>query len=118
MLAAAGVAAASKLNDASVADMRKLLDLVATNGEEIGETRFGELSQGQVIDLPFIGDRTLEYYVNAICDDDCVNVDLAILDAAGVELDTDDADDNGPCSTSRRTSTAPSSTSRRAFRAR
>ncbi len=96
MLAATGAAAAAKLNDGSVAEIRKMLDLVATNGHEVGETRFGELSQGQVIDLPFIGDRTLEYYVNAICDDDCVNIDLAILDASGVELDTDDADDNAP----------------------
>lgn len=94
--AAAGAAAASKLNDGSVAEIRKMLDLVSANGKEVGETRFGELAQGQVIDLPFTGDRTLEYYVNAICDDDCVNIDLAILDAAGVELDTDDADDNAP----------------------
>jgi hypothetical protein len=96
MVILAGAAAASKLSDGSVADMRKLLDLVAPSGEEVGETRFGELAAGQVIDLPFLGDRTLEYYVNAICDDDCVNIDLAILDASGVELDTDDADDNAP----------------------
>lgn len=93
---AADLASASRLNDASVAGMRKLIDLVAPSGEAVGETRFGELASGQVIELPFVGDRTVEYYVNAICDDDCVNVDLAILDAAGVELDTDDADDNAP----------------------
>lgn len=96
VLAASGSAAGAKLNDGSVAGIRKMLDLVAASGREVGETRFGELSQGQVIDLAFVGDRTLEYYVNAICDDDCVNIDLAILDASGVELDTDDADDNAP----------------------
>jgi hypothetical protein len=96
VILAAGAATAGKLNDASREEIRKLLNLVAPSGKEVGETRFGELAAGQVIDLPFEGDRTVEYYVNVICDDDCVNVDLAIMDAAGVEIDTDDADDNAP----------------------
>jgi hypothetical protein len=89
-------ATAAKLNDESRAGILKLLQLVAPSGKEVGETRFGELAAGQLVSIPFEGDRTVEYYVNVICDDDCVNVDLAVLDATGVEIDTDDADDNAP----------------------
>jgi hypothetical protein len=95
-IALAGSADAGKLSEPSRAEIKKLLDLVAPGGKEVGETRYGELAAGQVIGLPFTGDRTVEYYVNVICDDDCVNVDLAIMGADGVELDVDDADDNAP----------------------
>jgi len=94
--AANPAASAAKLNDESREGIRKLLQLVAPSGDEVGETRFGELAAGQIVSIPFEGDRTAEYYMNVICDDDCVNVDLAVLDASGVEIDTDDADDNAP----------------------
>ena len=65
-------------------------------GAEAGETRFGELAAGEIISIPFGGDATVEYYVIVICDDDGENVDLAVLEADGVEIDVDDADDNAP----------------------
>lgn len=90
-------ALAGKLNDASVSEIRKLLKMVGEiYGDEVGETRFGELAAGEITSIPFEGDATVEFYVNVICDDDCENVDLAVLEADGVEIDVDDADDNAP----------------------
>lgn len=93
--ALAGTAGADKRNPASEASIRKLLELVSS-GDQVGEIRYGELAAGQLATIEFMGDRTVEYYFNVICDDDCVNVDLAALDASGVEIDVDDADDNAP----------------------
>ncbi len=90
-------AGAGKITPESTKEIRDLLTMVGNiYGPEVGETRFGELGAGQIISLPFEGDATVEYYVNVICDDDCENVDLAASDADGMEIDTDDADDNAP----------------------
>ncbi len=94
-LALTGAATADKRNPGSEASIRKLLELVAS-GDHHGEIQYGELAAGQMATIEFVGDRTVEYYFNVICDDDCVNVDLAALDASGVEIDVDDADDNAP----------------------
>lgn len=97
LLTAIPVAGASKLTPDSTAEIRKLLHMLGDiYGEEVGETRFGEMATGDVISIPFDGDATVEYYFNVICDDDCENVDLAAQEADGVEIDVDDADDNGP----------------------
>lgn len=97
LLSSAPVASAGHLTPESTAEMRKLIDMLGSiYGEEVGETRFGELGSNQIITLPFEGDATVEYYINVVCDDDCENVDLAVLEADGVEIDTDDADDNAP----------------------
>jgi hypothetical protein len=98
MLVAAGLsgsADAAKLSKKSEASIVKLLDVVAT-GDKVGEVQFGELANGAVASVSFQGDRGEGYYFNVICDDDCLNVDLAVIDAAGVALDLDEADDNAP----------------------
>jgi hypothetical protein len=83
---------AGKITPASAKEIRDLLTMIGgIYGPEVGE-----LAAGQVISLPFEGDATVEYYMNVICDDDCENVDLAVSDADGTEIDTDDADDNAP----------------------
>lgn len=97
LLSGAPVASAGRLTPESTTEMRKLIDMLGNiYGKEVGETRFGELGSNQIITLPFDSDATVEYYINVVCDDDCENVDLAVLEADGVEIDTDDADDNSP----------------------
>jgi hypothetical protein len=91
-----GGAFADKLGKASEAEIRKMIDLVAPSGDRIGAVQFGELPAGGVTSVSFDGDQLHEYYFNATCDDDCVNLNIAVLDAAGVELDVDDADDAAP----------------------
>ncbi|OYX48065.1 MAG: hypothetical protein B7Y90_11575 [Alphaproteobacteria bacterium 32-64-14] len=76
-------------------EIDRLLDVV-TSDPPVGETRYVTIKAGEVLTLPFEADATVEYYVNIICDDDCVNVDLAALEADGTEADIDDADDNAP----------------------
>lgn len=91
------VASAGKLTPESTVEIDKMLEMLGgIYGKEVGETRHGELATNEIITIPFEGDATVEYYVNVICDDDCENVDLAIMEADGVEIDTDDADDNAP----------------------
>lgn len=90
-------ASAGKITPESTREIRDMLTMIGNiYGPEVGETRFGELGPGQIISLPFEGDATVEYYMNVICDDDCENVDLAVSEADGTEIDTDDADDNAP----------------------
>jgi len=97
LLGGAPVASAGHLTPESTTEMRKLIEMLGNiYGKEVGETRFGEMGSNQIITLPFDGDATVEYYINVVCDDDCENVDLAVLEADGVEIDTDDADDNSP----------------------
>lgn len=90
-------ASAGKITPESTREIRDMLTMIGNiYGPEVGETRFGELAAGQIISLPFEGDATVEYYMNVICDDDCENVDLAVSESDGTEIDTDDADDNAP----------------------
>lgn len=97
LIAASVPANAGPITPESTADIRKMLAMLGDlYGKEVGETRFGELGDGQVISLPFEADATVEYYVNVTCDDDCTNVDLAASEADGTEIDTDDADDVAP----------------------
>jgi hypothetical protein len=91
-----GAAFAGKLNQTSEAEIEKMLGIVAPSGERMGAIRYGELPAGGVFSFTFEGNRTLEYYVNAICDDDCTDLNLAVLDSAGVEIDVDNADDAAP----------------------
>jgi hypothetical protein len=95
-LVLAGPASADRLTRASEAAIGKLLELVAPTGERVGPARYGELATGGMMRFEVAGDRTVEYYFNAICDDTCENLDLVALDAADKELDIDDADDNAP----------------------
>ena len=94
-MAAPGAATAEKLSNAVTKELDRLLKVVIS-GDPVGPPRYGELAPGGVFRFAFEGDRKKEYYFNAICDDDCVNMDLAAFDAAGAELDIDDADDNAP----------------------
>jgi hypothetical protein len=91
-----GAAYAGKLSKAAEAEIRKMIDVVAPSGDRIGAIRYGELPAGGVASIAFEGDRTHQFTFNAICDDDCVDINLAALDVAGVELDVDDADDSAP----------------------
>ena len=91
----APAAGAAKLDTAASKEIDKLLKLVLTQ-PAVGVTRFGELPTGGVFRFVFQADATLEYYVNAICDDDCENMDLVAIEADGTEIDIDDADDNAP----------------------
>ncbi|MDP3738108.1 MAG: hypothetical protein Q8R02_12005 [Hyphomonadaceae bacterium] len=91
-----GAAYAGKLTKAAEAEIRKMIDIVAPSGDRIGAIQYGELSTGGMASISFEGDQLHEYYFNATCDDDCGDLNLAVLDAAGVELDVDDADDAAP----------------------
>ena len=76
--------------------LTRLFPEVPANHPAMGETQYITMKTGDVLSLPFMADATIEYYINAICDDDCVNVDLAALEADGTEADVDDADDPSP----------------------
>ena len=95
-VALSGAAAADKPGKTSQASMQKMLDIVAPAGDRLGPARYGELAAGAVATISFEGDRTHQFTFNAVCDDDCADLNLAALDAAGVELDVDDADDSAP----------------------
>lgn len=95
-IAWAGPAGADKLNKKSQAEMQKLVELVAPTGDRVGPMPFGELASGGVTVISIDGDRRGEYYFNAICDDDCVDLNLVALGADGTQLDIDDADDAAP----------------------
>jgi hypothetical protein len=81
--------------DASRKEIDRLLDVVASH-PAMSDTQVFTMKAGEVVSVPFMGDATIEYYINAICDDDCVNVDLAALEADGTAADVDDADDASP----------------------
>lgn len=91
----AAPALAGPPTDASRKEIDRLLDVVA-NYPAMGATRYFTMKAGDVVSVPFMADATIEYYINAICDDDCINVDLAALEADGTEGDVDDADDPAP----------------------
>jgi hypothetical protein len=91
----AGAAHAARLDTKAIAEIDKLLKLVS-NGDTVGPYRHGELASGGVFRFQVAGDEKYKYYFNAICDDDCTNLDLFAFDRDGKELDTDDADDNAP----------------------
>jgi len=86
---------AAKLDTKAIAEIDKLLKLVSS-GDIVGQYRHGELATGGVFRFQISGDERFKYYFNAICDDDCTNLDLFAFDKDGKELDTDDADDNAP----------------------
>src|SRR5690349_17364526 len=89
-------AGADKLNAKSQAEMKKLIELVAPTGDRVGPMPFGELASGAATVISIDADRRGEYYFNAICDDDCIDLNLVARGADGTELDIDDADDNAP----------------------
>ena len=86
---------AARLDTKAIAEIDRLLKVVS-NGDQVGQVRYGELATGGVFRFQISGDEKFKYYFNAICDDDCTNLDLFAFDAEGKELDTDDADDNAP----------------------
>jgi hypothetical protein len=86
---------AARLDTKAQAEIDKLLKLVS-NGDLVGQFRHGELATGGVFRFQVNGDEKSKYYFNAICDDDCTNLDLFAFDKDGKELDTDDADDYAP----------------------
>ena len=88
-------ASAGPLTIASRKEIDRLLNVVA-NYPAMGETQYFSMKTGEVFTVPFTADATIEYYINAICDDDCTNVDLAALETDGTEADVDDADDSSP----------------------
>jgi len=97
-IAAACLAApvfAGPLTTESRKEIDSLLD-VLTMHPAVGETQYFTMKAGEVISVPFNADATIEYYVNAVCDDDCSNVDLIAREADGVEADVDDFDDAAP----------------------
>jgi hypothetical protein len=91
----APAAGAAKLDTAATKEIDRMFAAVLTQ-PQVGLTRYGELPAGGVFRFVFPADATLEYYVNAICDDDCQNMDLVAIEADGKEIDLDDADDNAP----------------------
>lgn len=95
LLLQAAPAFAGPPTDASRKEINRLLDVVASR-PAMSDTQVFTMRAGEVVSVPFMGDATIEYYINAICDNDCVNVDLAALEADGTAADIDDADDASP----------------------
>lgn len=91
----AASASAGPLTPESRKEIDRIMDMVVTNPTVV-ETQHFTMKTGEVITVPFMADATIEYYFNVICDDDCVNVDMAGLDADGTEADVDDFDDPSP----------------------
>lgn len=91
----AAPALAARDSETSRKTLHELVTLM-DYGKDVGEVRYFEMKTGDVITLPLMADATTEYYVNATCDEDCLNLDLVALDADGTEADTDDFPDNGP----------------------
>jgi hypothetical protein len=91
----AAAASAGPLTPESRKEIDRLMDVVVIHPTFVA-TQYFTMRAGEVISVPFTADATIEYYVNVICDEDCVNVDLVGREADGTEADTDDFDDAGP----------------------
>ncbi len=63
---------------------------------EVGDERRGSLNTDQTINLPLTLQESLEYRVVAVCDIDCWDLDLALLDSTGTEVASDFMDDDLP----------------------
>ena len=59
-------------------------------------TRVFTIGAGEVVSWPFMVDAAIEYDITALCDDDCVNVDLAAREADGTAADFGDVVDASP----------------------
>lgn len=94
-LLATPMASAGKLSEESHKQISELLRLV-TMHEPVGDIRFGEMQTGEVVSITLSGDATVEYYVNALADNDTIKFDLVALEADGTLIDIDDAPDNAP----------------------
>lgn len=95
LLLQAAPALAGPPTEASRKEINRLLDVVASH-PAMSDTQFFTMKAGEVVSVSVMGDASIEYYINAICDEDCVNVDLAALEADGTAADVDDADDASP----------------------
>ncbi len=63
---------------------------------EIGDERVGSLNNEQTVSIPITLEAGREYRMVAVCDQDCFDLDLALLDPEGETLTSDVLDDAIP----------------------
>jgi len=71
-------------------------ELTVQGFTEVGDHRRGALNTDQAVGLPLTVQAGLQYRIVGVCDQDCLDLDLALYDSAGVELASDYLDDALP----------------------
>lgn len=73
-----------------------ITETVSDDEELVGSLRSGELEEGDSDEFSIRIDPAKEYAVYSSCDFDCFDLDLAIVDKNGGEIDFDYEDDDVP----------------------
>jgi S1-C subfamily serine protease len=98
--AASSAANAAGGDDPHLAVVREQLDattqVAASNGYQAGGESFGAVAQGAVESLDVQLDAAQDYLIVGACDNDCTDLDLALVDAAGTSIASDTATDDKP----------------------
>ncbi len=77
--------------------IRTASELFASEGfAQVGETRSGSLKEETSEDLNLTLEAGVSYILVGVCDNDCPDIDLALLDEAGNEIDSDYENDAVP----------------------
>lgn len=71
-------------------------DLRSMGFSRIGNDRRGALPTGETLTLPVPLQEGLEYRMTGVCDQDCWDLDLVLLDPSGEEVDSDLLEDDIP----------------------
>ena len=79
-------------------------ELLARAGSTLADRGFtsshkvytGSLGQGAIEDVRVPLDADSQYVIQAVCDTDCSDLDLVLLNETGVEVDSDVLDDDHP----------------------
>ncbi|MGD2216028.1 MAG: pre-peptidase C-terminal domain-containing protein [Gemmatimonadales bacterium] len=96
-LAPGQVAAQSQWQQQVLDQVRTASEMFASEGlAQVGEARTGSLNQETSEDLNFTFQAGVSYIVVGVCDNDCPDIDLALLDNAGNEIDSDYEEDAFP----------------------
>jgi hypothetical protein len=96
-LAPGQLAAQSQWEQQVLEQIRTASELFVSEGfAQVGETRTGSLNDETSEDLNLTLEAGVSYILVGVCDNDCPDIDLALLDGAGTEIDSDYEDDAVP----------------------
>lgn len=96
ILACAGGGYAVAQQDLHAVVKSIITDTVDDDEILVGRLRSGELEEGESEEFSIRIDPDKEYMVYSSCDFDCYDLDLAIVDEDGDDIDTDYEDDDVP----------------------
>jgi hypothetical protein len=71
-------------------------ELTSLGFTEIGDERIGSLNSDQIISLPITLEAGREYRLAGVCDQDCLDLDLALVDPTGETVASDILEDALP----------------------